>query len=497
MNRIRLNIGFNTDTTTAVVGRYGGTIASTQLINTFNGTDSLDIITIGDSNAGNSSVGSYGYTVALQKALKNNYKIPVYATPLLGNGSFYVGQTTGLSQADNMCSWGVGMHSPFNGQTDNGQVYNLVKAATANYTDAVELKTNLNFNSTNYTVSDSTTMLPKPNGFQWGGEYVRGDETYTSGASENYIIVDSKAPFNNTNDISYASGPSSSYRLVCGVFSGVSGFTAGQFKLRIRGSDGTNIAISPNYISTFYPLAAITPYKTATLDFNAPVFSTSVTNYRASWDGQNSGNPATGPFASLWSSIIKLNQKGCSVSNLIYHGGLTTTQIADRVEGMNLLLECYLKEILERQKTAGGTGNALIFINSGINQDTTTANYTSSCDRIIAAITTKWIFVGGQTNKLSFVFSLTHPTTSTGNSSTWATNRSSYLTAATAWINFQTQNVNFIDIEALIPSWELLKNKYYATNSTNEAHLSLSTSTETSTSGYDVVTGLMLNALLR
>jgi len=72
---------------------YGSGIPSTFLIDAANGDDSLDIIVIGDSNAGSND---YGYTVGWDRYLGYELGCDMYATPLLGGGGDYIlsGQPT-------------------------------------------------------------------------------------------------------------------------------------------------------------------------------------------------------------------------------------------------------------------------------------------------------------------------------------------------------------------------------------------------------------------
>ncbi|MBU6163333.1 MAG: hypothetical protein KGO50_19655, partial [Myxococcales bacterium] len=86
---------------------YGNKRAAQFLQDVVAGRDSLDIVTIGDSNGGN---GGYGYTVGLQRVLGFQYGVDPYATPLLPCGHRYMTGTASTNNTlyDNTDTIGMG-----------------------------------------------------------------------------------------------------------------------------------------------------------------------------------------------------------------------------------------------------------------------------------------------------------------------------------------------------------------------------------------------------
>jgi len=292
---------------------YGSKRGAQFLQDLVAGRDSLDIVCIGDSNIGS---GNYGYTHGFNRVLNYSYGVPWYATPLLA-GSCSDGPT---SRSGTDFQPGVRLRWCGNAQAGStGTVRTLVEASVSSspvYTYAQNLKTALGFDTTNYN-SASTRRLPI---FQWAvgwyGAYVDDAVTYTSGASNNLIEL------SNTHPMNYGSGTGGTalaYRIVTGTFNGGSG----QFKLRAaNNSTLVNLATSSSYISTN---TGANGYATASqisglqLNFTSP--STTPTALICSWDGMNSGNSVTGPFACLYHSIIRQSGKGFSSNTLMYQSG--------------------------------------------------------------------------------------------------------------------------------------------------------------------------------
>jgi len=460
---------------------YGSGIPSTFLIDAANGDDSLDIIVIGDSNAGSND---YGYTVGWDRYLGYELGCDMYASPLLGGGGDYIlsGPTYPTQLQQNMASNGVIMYGELNGTTggtgSTGPIRQFYK-----YTDsggAIDtLVTYLGVNSTNYT-NFYTTMLLQPNRFSHMPVAIASGDVYGSdSAAKNATRLLDDSP------LMYDGATSLQFRLVHGIFPSGSG----SFKLRVIGSGATiGSSISTN--------GGITGYATSTISFTA-----SASAY-CTWDGgttaQASGTLCTGPFASLWQSIIRTSKKGYSVTNLTTSEGRTMVGLADRLEGCGLLLDAFLKEIYERQQAAGGSGRALVFVNGGINGDTA-ANWTSAADRMVARIKARW---PGSAANLAFVFTVSHPMTSayTQTGSSWKTGRAAVSTAANSWgISNAGNNACVVDINQKYPPIKLQKGStptgtMYANVTTDQLHLNSSFSSRSN--GYDGVVGSIGSALL-
>ena len=85
---------------------YGSGIPSLMLADAIYGNDSLDIIVIGDSNAG--FPGDNGYSVAWNRVMQLGLRVPNYATPLMAGGPTNQTQlTTGNSRGDGLWTLGI------------------------------------------------------------------------------------------------------------------------------------------------------------------------------------------------------------------------------------------------------------------------------------------------------------------------------------------------------------------------------------------------------
>lgn len=469
----------------AAAGVYGNNAASRFLKDLLAGTDSLDIVCIGDSNIGSDN---YGYTHGFNRVLNYSYGVPWYATPLLA-GSCSDGPT---NRSGTDFQPGVRLRWCGNAQAGaTGIVRTLVEASVSSspvYTYAQNLKTAIGFDTTNYN-SAANRRLPI---FQWGvgwyGAYVDDAVTYTSAANNNLIELADTHPLN------YGTGTGATalaYRIVAGTFNGGSG----QFKLRAaNNSTLANLATSANYISTN---TGTNGYATASqiaglqLNFNSP--STTPTALICSWDGMSSGNSVTGPFACLYHSIIRQSAKGFSSSTFMYQSGRNPTEIADQLEYSDKLVDSFLQELRERQVSAGGSGRVLVFVNMGINDasDVNGVNYIASANRIISRIQSRWTTTGGNLGTLAFAFTVTHPTTSAGNAN-WNTNRPGIASAVNAWATTASGQTCVVDLGNYYGSYRLNVETMYQTG--NQAHLNATTTAQNN--GYDAAAGVVISSLL-
>jgi hypothetical protein len=247
-------------------------------------------------------------------------------------------------------------------------------------------------------------------------------------------------------------------------------------------------------------------YGYATKAFNISSFTLAAVGSQPSrvaftWDGANSAtnaDQANGPFACLWQSVIRPNFKGYAVNCLNYFGGLTTTQVAEKIEDCDKMLDAYLKELRERQIAGGGTGRVLVFLNSGINGTETTTTWPAAAQRIIDRITSRWVLTGGSASNLAFVFTLTHPTTD--GAVAWTANRAAVATAANnyAAANGNTYNLAVVDIAQMMTG--LVMSRYSMYDSGGQAHLTKvaipPATVTTATDGYESIVQSIVSSLL-
>lgn len=440
MRAIRTRQIFNI--ATAVDSVFGGSRASQFLRDAVNMTDSVDIITIGDSNAGSDS--ACGYQVGLADACALN-GIPVYATP--------IGLCSGNAGANNRTG---GMFLPLNQFSWSGVTGNMSTLRTralAADTEAVALEAALGHNVSN---------LPIPYAFTWDGAFVASGNTYTSPANGSRVRVLRPSPMTEGTG---AGGTSCQYRLVHGTFSTGSG----QFKLLAMRSTNTIVAQSASFIPTN---TGTTGYATASLDFTSPTVTGAPVEFTCAYDGYNNTAASyqiTGPFCALWHSVIE-KRKGFSVSNLLYQGGATSANIATKMSDMSNLLTAYLKELRERQIQGTGSGRVIVWCNSGVNGPDTGATWTAQMDNIRNTFTSRWVTtLGYPANDLAFIFSVTHPQSAGATETTLQATRA----AAQAWAASAGSNVSVVDISRLFTYQQLSDRRLYqsASNAESTAHL--------------------------
>lgn len=518
-----------------VPGVYGSSRAGSFLAEAVAGTDSVDIVVFGDSNAG--SAASCGYTFGWSSAM-SALGAPTYATPLSfchsEDGSNV--RNSGLFMPWNSYLWG--------GRSSVGSVgtaYTLTnRIAVAADADAAALNTtfdNLYVRENTARASSATTLqldvgassvddayngniiviLSGAVGSTYSTNWaqitgydgttktatVGAWSTTTPSGTASFAILRTllrPAAFNNgvafvpagTNYTSPAGGPSVrlnggsqlaagptggagvalQYRVVYGRFA----TTGGKFRLRAMKGVNTLVAGSASDI----PTSGGTGYATATLNFTSSTTAGAPDEMKCAWDGYNSGvaNEVTGPFAAFYHSVIRTSYKGFCVSCLNYFGGASTAFLAGMLQAMPKYLEAYLKELRERQIAAGGSGRVIWWHNSGINGSETGATWTTNAAAIRDAVYNVWVTtLGYPASDLSFVMSVTHPVVSGDpGAGTWAANRPAVSAAANAWAttNFgDGKNVTVVDIESILTAQQIKDRNLYQnlSNTLYAAHL--------------------------
>jgi hypothetical protein len=505
MHRDRTDILGESTVANAIMGITGSSVASTFLKDLKAGRDSLDIVVIGDSNAGNNN---YGYTTALYRSIGGLAGVDPYASPLFfGAGHLFttpgaVSLETGVACSTFVSWYFDGAPSGSAIQINAGTFRKLVTAALAGDTNASTLigANGLNINTTNYSVSgnDNISMLPRAFSYSWAGSFVEAGKNYTSDTGSNFLRL---TPTNPLNFGSGSGGTNLQYRVVFGKFA----TSGGQFRLQAYNENDNTYIAANSYRSTQQSASEL--WDTEKLNFISP--SGTLKYIRCVWDGHNrNGYHTTGPFACLWQSIIRRSFKGYAVNNFIYHGGATTLMLADRIVGCDKLLDSYLEELRKRQQEAGGSGRILVWVNSGINGGGDSgATWTTQMNRIVTRIAERWVATGGLLNNLAFVCSVSHPTQASGPSNAqnpgWASLRAETASTASSWGLANAgngYNVTVVDIANNVPLAKIVNGMpSNATNltlfdATNDAHLNGTTSGLNN--GYDAVTNTIITSLL-
>jgi len=467
----------------AAQGVYGNTTAARFLRDLMAGTDSLDVVVLGDSNAGHP--GSAGYSAGWHRVMEFGLGVQPYATCMMNGGAYLATQpTTGNNRADGLFGLGTGQAWP--GHNDavrvagsTGGPQSLLQTSDP---ALVDLRDDLGYNFTNYT-NEGTTMVLKPQGWQWDPVGVGVDVTYSSQAHTNYMTV--TAGYNqyyNSWGSSLVFGTSGTggntlqYRV---VFPRWGDYSDGSFRLKCSWLPSvTQVALGP-VISTNSSKGGL-EYATETLEVNGSAIndfeSSGKKRLAFSWDGfGNISHAAFGPVAILWQSVIRPNTKGYAVSCLTYHGGLTTDQLASRIEASGKCLDTYLKELRTRQIAGGGSGRVLVFVNSGVNDWAAYTDWTTNMQRIKTHFSSRWQAMGGNPTQLCFMLTPSHPTTSVISPNPWPTIRAAVISSASTWATANAgdgMNACVVDMGAGYSAVKMEKYLMYANVSSDVAHLS-------------------------
>jgi len=444
------------------LGLYGSTQASLLIKDAIQGKDSLDIVTIGDSNTGFSYGGSGGcgggYTRGWLRAL-NNLGAPTYATPLM--------PTT----VTNTVTTSTQLYRDDDGSTI---------APLAGYFSNVPAPTgSVTLGSTNGPGGLTTSVVPatafKPYGLgSWNYAFIANGSsaqtfsqlngTYPGGSSPSPALPTWCAP-----------GTAVKYRVVYATQNGqTSTSTRARFNPTVYRVDAGNyVSLATQAVDT-YSASGITITSTD-LAFTMP---SSPANQAVIF-GWNYIGFAYGPCSVLWDCVYK-TAKGVAVNNLHYGGGQSPSTIADIITGSNstegtFMLE-YFKQIIARQVAAGGTGRVIISINYGINPASgpdSGSVWTSKTGGVITFIQSQWAAAGGTANNLAFVVSVTHPLDTYGAATETALQ--AQRNAANVWAATQP-NTTVVDISQLYTPSQMTSNGYYAGagsgGTNNESHLS-------------------------
>ena len=484
---------------------FGSLTASQFIADLLSGRDSLDVVTIGDSNAANND---YGYTMGLDRVFAQFFGVDMYATPLFSGGNRFIGSSAGNTAilTDKLAGNGNALRTPDTdntaGSTGTGNARQIGVFSDSGDIDALKNHLVSSVDYPNYwstiNVNNGASVI-QPGRWMALPTCIATGLTYGGTGTTNAVrLFNARSPLLiGTNNFQY--------RVVHGTWAtGTAG--NGKFKLRASTGGGTTYAIDSSFRDT---ITGTLGYATATL----PI--TGINNYQSgndlygTWDGgaSPSSNLVTGPFAAIWMSLIRTSKLGYSVTNYTASDGRTTAQIADRIEGSDKLLDAFLKELRERQIAAGGSGRVLIFINSGVNGSETGSTWTAAADRLVARIMSRWVVTGGSQSQIAFVFSITHPVTSTysGSGSAWFSARTGVATAARGWAQSNSSNnCSYVEIINMFSATKLLNGmqpdnttsstSLYANNSTDQIHLT--TSSTTWNNGYDVISCGIVSSLL-
>ena len=434
-------------------GIYGSTLASTFFKDAVNGADSLDVVTIGDSNAGYSfggfGGGGGGWTRGMLLGL-NNAGAPTYGSgmaPIMHTG---VTTTTQILKEDDGTTITTILGYAKNTEAANGNLLLGGASGPASVTAiAVPATTLLPYGLTNFD-------------YAW----VAASTTYQSFGQLNFTYPGGAAP-SPALPSWCAVGTAVKYRMVYSR-TATSGGTINPTVYKV--TSATYTALATNAVSTYS--AAGTDIQASDLSFTMPT----TTPASAIIVGWAYIGITTGPAGALLDSIYKV-AKGISVHNLHYGSGQTSTTIATAIAGCNAsktFLENYFKQIVDRQIAAGGTGRVIVQINCGINDSggPPANTITNAFSSMVSALQTAWAAAGYTSKNLGFLFSVSHPLdTDYGDGGTREATLAAYRTAANTWAS-SVENVTVVDLSQVYTAAQMTSNGYYAGAASAEAHLS-------------------------
>ena len=341
------------------------------------GTNSVDIIIIGDSNTGAAISGGYGYLAGLSEAL-NSYNFPIYATPLYPfvdqnpttASRFYSTWRSTMSTIAKTAPFRSGLAaSDLLGTPD----------ASATFFSTWNENSNLcnygNYGSPDLDYNDWLFISTGTNVYKTSGCNIGKDHPFAvNGTVQKLRVKYGKSSVNAGQqfwpNVYEAKGANVSARLVVGT--AVSGYSA-----------------TPNVNG----------------DISETQFTANGYGHGCTAVGYNTpGTEFTkGPLSLFFQSVYR-TIKGWSVHSRGYQSGGTSTDIGSTYNNLTPSATAfYLKEIRERQIAAGGTGRVMLFVHSGVNGSETGARWTAAHKTIWNHYKTSWNGLGYPASDLAIV----------------------------------------------------------------------------------------------
>jgi len=429
------------------------------------GKDYLDILVIGDSNAGYSGdvTGARGYSGGFFDSLysASGFNIKEYATGLAEPG------TSALTYI-------------FNGST--GETY----TSFAGTIQTIDTGSNTNSHVLRSSLSDT----------EFDGIWYQGTPVFklkvasvakdisilrTTTANSTYNTAVMALNYNTTEDL-YTNALSCRDAASFEVYYAVG---ANQSSL-LRGwvyKDADSSTLAGNNSGQTAPVSETPFLKKLTYSWAADASRGKI---KALYDMGSS----RGKIAVLWRSYFRTGVPGASITQLQCASGDTTLTIAnsfsDSVGCRKSTIKTYLQYLVDRQKTCGGSGNIMVFVNMGTNDagaSIAPQAYTDNASSIINQFTAAWNDLGYPASKLAFVLTVSHAWTFYDPSTT-------YAIAAGAFKS--NPAVTCYDINAAFPASYLSSQAYYTSgsgtgSSVQDAHLARV--------GYRAISTAIINAL--
>ena len=342
------------------------------------GTNSVDIIIIGDSNTGAAISGGYGYLAGLSEAL-NNYNFPIYATPLY---SFVDQSPTGVSRF--YSTWRGTMSTiakiaPFRSGLAASDLLGTPDASATFFSTWNENSNLCNYGSygsPNFDYNDWLFISTGTNVYKTSGCNIGKDHPFAVNGTVQKLRV--------------------KY--------GKSSVNAGQQFVPLiyeAKSASASVAVAVGSTTSAYSATPNVNGDISETQFTANGYGYNCTG--VGYDYPNGNQLTKGPLSMFFQSVYR-NIKGWSVHSRGYQSGATSSDIASTYNNLTPSATAfYLKEIRERQIAAGGTGRVMLFVHSGINGSETGTTWTNAHKSIWNHYKTSWSGLGYPASDLAIV----------------------------------------------------------------------------------------------
>lgn len=383
MSAINYIVGLGNQTWVNSTQIAGSSLPSTFLRDLASGTDSLDIVLVGDSNTGSASADMWGLHNGMQQALWERgytmYGMPVCpimtGLPSTGGGNpgsispdIWRGSNTMVSDGN------IAYPNLRDGNTQGGS------------TVYAPLST-----SVTWTRYGSSTSTPNPSKESWG--YL----------PQGLSIIGSDGIAYRANH-PFASGGVTRYRVRYGTFFlGTGSFCPVIWNAtdNVEHDSNARVAVSASNQIGGIDLRAFDLQWTAVPN----------KSYRGGYAFVAPSSNTVGPVALFMHSIYK-PVKGWSVTSHGYQGGETSTQIAGKIDAVkNSSLQTNLQELRERQIAAGGSGRVLVVAQAGTNGNEEGPDWVAAMRKIWDAYKGAWSALGYPPHQLAILCWVSHPYT--------------------------------------------------------------------------------------
>lgn len=387
---------------------WGSRRPSQMIADLASGTDSIDIVLIGDSNTGSALFGMWGYHSGFSQAM-NDRGWPCYGLPIYPS----------------MTRWRNGVGYSLGGWNATAYVYAPQGALLSGKAQGgATAYSSWSPGSTwvRYGAAQDSPPATDDWAYIQSGSYVN---------SFNGLILPSESPLNSSSLTLW-------HRVRWGGFSVGNGSFTGQ---TLIDPSGTLVATGPTQPTNTGETYSFSAYE---YPFTPPGGS----GLRASW---SSGGPgATGPCA-IHSQTIYCKRKGWSVTSHGYLSGYTSASIRATVSGIgSALLRTHLQELRERQVAAGGSGRVLLLTHSGINGNETETAWTTCHRTIWSTYKSAWTELGYPAADLAIVSFVGVPANSEDSSSAGAPGNLVPVREAAKAMALNDPDMTVVDVKSIL-----------------------------------------------